>query len=73
MIWIVVELAIIDELSFLHPTIFGVGLVIARLRAVGLADVRGVATEPLIRSKSMSVRLSVLSWGATAGFGVGQA
>ena len=29
MIWIVVELAIIKELSFLHPTFFGVGLVIA--------------------------------------------
>ena len=29
MIWIVVELAIIRELSFLHPTFFVVGLVIA--------------------------------------------
>jgi hypothetical protein len=29
MIWIVVELAIIRELSFLHPAFFGVGLVIA--------------------------------------------
>jgi hypothetical protein len=29
MIWIVVELAIIGELSFLHPLFFGVGLVIA--------------------------------------------
>jgi hypothetical protein len=29
MIWIVVELAIIKELSFLHPTYFGLGLVIA--------------------------------------------
>jgi hypothetical protein len=29
MIWIVVELAIIKELSFLHPTMFAVGLVIA--------------------------------------------
>ncbi len=29
MIWIVVELAIIKELSFLHPTFFVVGLVIA--------------------------------------------
>lgn len=29
MIWIVVELAIIQELSFLHPTFFAVGLVIA--------------------------------------------
>ena len=29
MIWIVVELAIIRELSFLHPTMFIVGLVIA--------------------------------------------
>ena len=29
MIWIVVELAIIKELSFLHPTFFAVGLVIA--------------------------------------------
>ncbi len=29
MIWIVVELAIIGELSFLHPTMFGIGLVIA--------------------------------------------
>jgi hypothetical protein len=29
MIWIVVELAIIRELSFLHPAFFSVGLVIA--------------------------------------------
>jgi hypothetical protein len=29
MIWIVVELAIIKELSFLHPVMFGVGLGIA--------------------------------------------
>ena len=29
MIWIVVELAIIRDLSFLHPTFFAVGLVIA--------------------------------------------
>jgi hypothetical protein len=29
MIWIVVELAIIGELSFLHPLFFGVGLLIA--------------------------------------------
>ncbi len=29
MIWIVVELAIIRELSFLHPTFFGIGLLIA--------------------------------------------
>jgi hypothetical protein len=29
MIWIVVELAIIRELSFLHPTFFGVGLLLA--------------------------------------------
>lgn len=29
MIWIVVELAIIGEFSFLHPTFFGVGLAIA--------------------------------------------
>ncbi len=29
MIWITVELAIIRELSFLHPLFFGVGLVIA--------------------------------------------
>ncbi len=29
MIWIVVELAIIKELSFLHPTMFAVGLIIA--------------------------------------------
>ena len=29
MIWIVVELAIIKELSFLHPAFFGVGLAIA--------------------------------------------
>jgi hypothetical protein len=29
MIWIVVELAIIHEFSFLHPTMFGLGLVIA--------------------------------------------
>jgi hypothetical protein len=29
MIWIVVELAIIGQLSFLHPTLFAVGLIIA--------------------------------------------
>ena len=29
MIWIVVELAIIKEFSFLHPAFFGVGLIIA--------------------------------------------
>jgi hypothetical protein len=29
MIWITVELAIIKELSLLHPTFFGLGLVIA--------------------------------------------
>ena len=29
MIWIAVQLTIIDELSFLHPTMFGVGLLIA--------------------------------------------
>jgi hypothetical protein len=29
MIWIVIELAIIREFSFLHPTMFGIGLVIA--------------------------------------------
>ena len=29
MVWIVVELAIIRELSFLHPTMFAIGLVIA--------------------------------------------
>ena len=29
MIWIVVQLAIIKEVSFLHPAFFGVGLVIA--------------------------------------------
>lgn len=29
MIWIAVQLTIIDEFSFLHPTMFGVGLVIA--------------------------------------------
>jgi hypothetical protein len=29
MAWIVIELAIIGELSFLHPTMFAVGLVIA--------------------------------------------
>ena len=33
MIWIVVELAIIKELSFLHPTMFGVGLAIAAASA----------------------------------------
>lgn len=33
MIWIVVELAIIRELSFLHPTFFGVGLLIAAASA----------------------------------------
>ncbi len=29
MLWIIVQLAIIKELSFLHPTMFGIGLVIA--------------------------------------------
>jgi hypothetical protein len=29
MIWIVVQLAIIKEVSFLHPTFFGVGLLVA--------------------------------------------
>jgi hypothetical protein len=29
MIWIAVELAIIGEFSFLHPTMFGIGLLIA--------------------------------------------
>jgi hypothetical protein len=29
MVWIVVELAIIKEFSFLHPTMFGIGLLIA--------------------------------------------
>ena len=29
MAWIVIELAIIGEFSFLHPTMFAVGLVIA--------------------------------------------
>jgi hypothetical protein len=29
MIWILVQLAIIRELSFLHPTMFGIGLIIA--------------------------------------------
>ncbi len=29
MIWIVVELAIIREFSFLHPVMFGAGLMIA--------------------------------------------
>jgi hypothetical protein len=29
MIWIVVQIAIIHELSFLHPTMFGIGLLIA--------------------------------------------
>src|SRR5689334_11827544 len=29
MIWIAVQIAIIRELSFLHPTMFGIGLVIA--------------------------------------------
>lgn len=29
MIWIVIELLIIKEFSFLHPTMFGIGLVIA--------------------------------------------
>jgi hypothetical protein len=29
MTWIVVQLAIIRELSFLHPTMFGIGLIIA--------------------------------------------
>ena len=34
MIWIAVQLTIIDELSFLHPTMFGVGLVIAAASVV---------------------------------------
>jgi hypothetical protein len=34
MIWIVVQLAIIEEVSFLHPTFFGVGFVIAVSAAV---------------------------------------
>jgi hypothetical protein len=34
MIWIVVELAIIKELSFLHPVCFGIGLVVATSAAV---------------------------------------
>jgi hypothetical protein len=29
MTWIVVELAIIEEFSFLHPACFGLGLIIA--------------------------------------------
>ena len=29
MIWIVVELSIIKELSFLHPVFFGIGLIVA--------------------------------------------
>ncbi|HET9681292.1 MAG TPA: hypothetical protein VFP19_04570 [Candidatus Limnocylindrales bacterium] len=29
MLWIVIQLSIIKELSFLHPTMFGIGLVIA--------------------------------------------
>jgi hypothetical protein len=33
MIWIVVELAIIKELSFLHPLCFGIGLAIAATAA----------------------------------------
>ncbi len=43
MIWIVVELAVIRELSFLHPTFFVVGLVIA-LASVrwGWATFRGL-------------------------------
>jgi hypothetical protein len=53
MIWIAVQLTIIDEFSFLHPTMFGVGLVIAvasvvwawpLLRAI-VVDWRA-ATEP---------------------------
>jgi hypothetical protein len=34
MIWIVVELAIIGELSFLHPTFFVVGLLVAATAAL---------------------------------------
>ena len=34
MIWIAVQLTIIDEFSFLHPTMFGVGLVIAAASVV---------------------------------------
>ena len=33
MIWIVVELAVIKELSFLHPTMFAIGLIIAATAA----------------------------------------
>jgi hypothetical protein len=31
MIWITVELAILGQLSFLHPTMFAVGLIIAAM------------------------------------------
>jgi hypothetical protein len=42
MIWIVVELAIIRELSFLHPLMFGTGLVIAVASAIwGWPTARG--------------------------------
>ncbi len=45
MIWIVVELAIIKEVSFLHPLMFGIGLLVA-LAAVpaGLPAVRRMRT-----------------------------
>jgi hypothetical protein len=42
MVWIVVELAIIREFSFLHPTMFAVGLVIAAAAVPwGLPTYRG--------------------------------
>lgn len=42
MIWIVVELAVIKELSFLHPTCFGLGLAIAACAVPwGLPTLRG--------------------------------
>ena len=48
MIWIVVELAIIQELSFLHPIFFGVGLVIAASACpLGVADLPGLASRPI--------------------------
>ena len=48
MIWITVELAIIKEFSFLHPTFFAVGLLIARIgRTLGLADVPAWRSDPL--------------------------
>ena len=64
MIWIAVQLTIIKELSFLHPTMFGVGLVIAvasvfwawpMLRPIAVNWRSQVATTSF-RSRSAQVR-----------------